>query len=252
MRKWKLATEIEHRARQVVPWLIQAFLFVLIVFYTIAVFVNRELGWAAGIERPLELTALLLIVAILGRIEARLPRDGAAEVTIYTDSTSFYEATRKTVESSRRRVYVTYFRSTSPHEAGSEVKRHIKACRRWANSSPKHSFRRVLINADNPSMAGYLQEELAEVLRARANERHYNVKLLPNIPHGLGVISLGIYDYDQVFISYASGSDRSVGLRIRSREVVRDCFEHYYDHLWTSATDIDKASIGQAPAANLP
>lgn len=245
---WKLATEIEHKARHVFQWLIQAGLAVLIVFYTIALFINRELGLAAGIERPLGLTALLLIVTILARIEDRLPRDGAPEVTVFTDRESFYEATRKTVENARRRVYVTYFRSVSPTELDVAVKQHIRTCRKWANSSPKHTFRRVMINADNPSMTGYLQQELAEVLRARANERHYNIRLLAGIPHDVGAISMGIYDDDLAFISYASGTDRVVGIRIRSRDVVRDVFEHYYDHLWSSAVDIDKISIGQTTA----
>ncbi|WP_309112854.1 hypothetical protein [Saccharothrix sp.] len=236
----KLAVEIDHRTKLVIRVLTQVCLGALIVFYTVAVFMNRELGLLDKVERPLILTALLLIIMILTRIEHRLPGDDATEVTVYADRTSFYEATRKAIENAQRRVYVTYFRTKSPTELDEAVQRHFKACRKWANSSPDHAFRRILINSDNPSMADYLHSELAEVVRARTNKRHYNVRLLDNVSQDAGAISMGIYDDDQVFISYASGTDRIAGIRIRSREVVRECFDHYYDHLWAAATEIDK------------
>ncbi|MFI9815195.1 hypothetical protein [Saccharothrix variisporea] len=239
----KLATELDHKARNAIRLFTRLGLGALAVFYVVAVFVNRELGLVEKIERPLILTALLLIITILVRIEQRLPEDGAAEVVVFADRTSFYEATRKAVENARKRVYVTYFRSKSPVELDAAVQQHFRACRKWANGSAERSFRRVMINTSNPSMVDYLRQELSEVLRAQENKKHYNVKLLDNVPHDVGAISLGIYDDDQVFISYVSGRDRVVGVGIRSREVVRECFEHYYDHLWTVATAIEESSV---------
>ncbi|MFJ9778317.1 hypothetical protein ACIRSS_01970 [Amycolatopsis sp. NPDC101161] len=116
------------------------------------------------------------MLTILARIERRLPERSAARV---------YEATRKATESARRRIYVTYFRSTSPTALDAAAQRHFKACRKWAASSPEHVFRRVLLNSDNPSMIDHLRQGLSMWVRQRTG--------------------------------------RIVGIEIRSREVVRDC-----------------------------
>ena len=238
----KLATEIEYTTGRVFRLLVRVGLGALIVLYAVAIFINRELGLVDKIERPLVLASLLLVLTVLVRIERRLPRDGNAEVTVYGDRAHLYESTRRAVENARHRVFVTYLRAKSPNELDAAVQQHFRACRKWAGSSPRHVFRRVIINADNPSMADYMRQELAEVRRARSNGRHYNVRVLNYVVHDADAISIGIYDDDQVFISYASGTDRIVGVGIRSREVVRECFEHYYDHLWSSATDIEECS----------
>ncbi|MET8996883.1 hypothetical protein [Amycolatopsis sp. NPDC004169] len=242
----RLATEVEHRVRRGILLLLQAALGGLTVFYVVAIFVNRELGFVEKLERPLILTALLFILTILARIERLLAERAGATVKVYSDRILFYQATRKAAENARRRIYVTYFRSTSPTELDAAVEQHFEACRRWARSSPNHVFRRVLLNSDNPSMIDHLRRELAVVARAQAAKRHYNVSVLNDVAQDVGAISLGIYDDEQVFISYASGRDRIVGLGIRSREVVRDCFEHYYDHLWSNATPIQKCLEGPA------
>ncbi|RSM38023.1 hypothetical protein DMA12_34570 [Amycolatopsis balhimycina DSM 5908] len=96
-------------------------------------------------------------------------------------------------------------------------------------------------------MIDHLRQELAVVARAQAAKRHYNISVLNDMPQDVGAISMGIYDDDQVFISYASGRDRMIGISIRSRDVVRDCFEHYYDHLWAKATPIRKCLEDPVP-----
>lgn len=236
----RLASEIEHRARRGILLLLQAALGGLTVFYVIAVFVNRELGLVEKLERPLILTALLFILTILARIERQLAERSGVTVKVYSDRAELYQATRKAVEKAQRRVYVTYFRATSPTKWDAAVEQHFKACTRWAASSPKHVFRRVMLDVGSPSMLDHLRQELAAVLRAQAAKRHYNVSVLHDMAHDVGAMSIGIYDDDQVFISYSSGRDRIVGIGIRSRDVVRDCFEHYYDHLWAKATPIEK------------
>ncbi|WP_372668339.1 hypothetical protein [Amycolatopsis kentuckyensis] len=244
----RLATEIEYRARRGFLLFLQLALSGLVAFYVVAVFINRELGLMERLERPLILTALLFVLTILARIERRLPERSSARVKVYFDRTSFYEATRKATESARRRIYVTYFRPTSPTALDAAAQRHFKACRKWAASSPEHVFRRVLLNSDNPSMIDHLRQELADVVRAQASKRHYNVSVLNDAALDVGAISVGIFDDEQVFISYASGPDRIVGIGICSREVVRDCFDHYYDHLWSNATPIDKCLAEQPEA----
>ncbi|MEV4054167.1 hypothetical protein AB0J55_23490 [Amycolatopsis sp. NPDC049688] len=244
----RLATEIEHRARQGILLLLQAALGGLTVFYVVAIFVNRELGLAEKLERPLTLTALLFLLTILARIERRLAERSDATIKVYSDRAELYQATRKAVEKAQRRVYVTYFRATSPTEWDAAVEQHFKACRRWAAGSPRHIFRRVVLGADSPSMLNHLRQELAAVTRAQAAKRHYSVSVLNDMARDVGAMSIGLYDDDQVFISYCSGRDRIVGIGIRSREVVRDCFDHYYDHLWSKATPIEKYLDGEAPA----
>jgi hypothetical protein len=236
--------EIEHRTGQLFRVLLRMGLAIIIPLYLVAVFINRELGLVDMIERPLILTALLLILSILVRIERHLHRDDTPELTVYDDRSSLYEATRKAVENARRRVYVTYLRSRSPLELDAAVREHFKACRKWASSSEKHVFRRVVINADNPSMLDYLRQEHTEVRRARENGRHYNVKVLRNVLYDSRAISIGIYDDEQVFLTYAADTDNLIGIGIRSRKAVRECFEHYYNHLWSTATDLDECLAG--------
>ncbi len=93
-------------------------------------------------------------------------------------------------------------------------------------------------------MADFLKQELAEVLNARANQLHYRVKLVRRELYPAALLNVGIYDDDQVFISYNSDTDRIAAIGIRGREVVRGCFEHYYDCLWNSARDIEEHHIG--------
>lgn len=243
----RMATEIEHRVRRGVLLLLQAALGGLTVFYVVAIFVNRELGLVEKLERPLILTALLFILTILAGIERRMSERSAATVTVYCDRTAFYQATRQAIENARRRVFVTYFRAISPAELDTAVERHFTACWKWAARSPDHIFRRVLLNSRNPAMVEHLRQELVHVARAQAAKRHYNVSVLNDVAEDVGAMSLGIYDDDLVFISYASGRDRLIGIGIHSREVVRDCFDHYYDHLWSIATPIQDCLGDRAP-----
>jgi hypothetical protein len=246
MRKPKLATELKRTSKRILRRGIQASLFALIVFYGVAMFVNRELGLATSLAWPLGLTSLLFIISILEGVEDRLPEDGAPKVTVYTDSTSFYEATREAIENARRRVWVTYPGPIGPGERSVAFQRHLGACQEWARRSDKRSFRRIMTNVRSASMAEYIQQEIVEMMLSRAEQRHnYTIRVLGDTDSDVGGIGIGIYDDDLVFLSYVSGSDRMVGIGIRGREIVRDCFEHYYEHLWaSSASDIDKLSIG--------
>ncbi|MFL6120763.1 hypothetical protein [Actinophytocola sp.] len=247
-----MATAIEHRTGRVFRLLIRAGLGAFIVFYATAVFINRELGLVDKIERPLIMAALLLILAVLARIERHLSRGETPEVTVYTNRHSFYTATRKTVENCQDRIFVCYLSPISPNEVDASFQQHIDACRKWAKSSPRHRFRRIGVNSDDPSMIEFLKRELTEVRRARVNQLHYRVKLLDRTTYDAAMFCVGIYDDDQVFISCNSDTDRIVGIGIRGREVVRECFDHYYDCLWHSAVDIEKFPIDEVPARVSP
>jgi hypothetical protein len=221
--------------------LIRVGLAALFVAYTVALFIHRELGLVDKIEQPLILATLLFIMAGLGRIEKRSARDDSPEVVVYHDRVSLYEGTRAAVEQSRHRVFVTYFRATPPAALDAAVQQHIKACRDWARNSPRHTFRRIIVNGSSPRMLSYLQEELAEMRRAQAKGRHYNVKVLNYKANDPDSLSVGLYDDDLLIISYASGTDRILGVSIRSRDVVQS-FDFYYNELWSRATDIEECT----------
>ena len=48
-------------------------------------------------------------------------------------------------------------------------------------------------------------------------------------------VRVGLYDYDTVFLTYSSDVDSVVGFSIRSREIVQQHFEPYFERLWNSA-----------------
>jgi hypothetical protein len=237
----KAGTDIVHKLDISIRQLIRIGLAILFVAYTVALFVHRELGLVDKIEQPLILATLLFIMAGLGRIENRSARDDNTEVIVYHDRVSLYEGTRAAVEKARHRVYVTYFRATPPAVLDAAVQQHIKACRDWARNSPRHTFRRIIVNGSNPQMLTYMQEELAEMRRAQAKGRHYNVKVLNYKANDPDSLSVGLYDDDLLILSYASGTDRILGVSIRNRDVVQS-FDSYYNELWSRATDIEECS----------
>ncbi len=246
---WKLATETDRKVHRAARVVIPILLGLLTTGYAVALFFHQELRLADKIEQPLIMASLLLIIGVLVRIERRLPSDEAPEVTIYPDRTSFYEATRRAVEDARHTVHVSYLRAWSPDELDDAVQRHVEACRKWADRSHEHSFRRVIVNGTDLPMVGFLEQELAEVRHARANKRHYNVRLFDRGAQAQGMVSIGLYDGEQVFVSYSIDTDSIMGMSIRSRKVVRDCFARYFDHLWENAVPIEKYPIGDAPAS---
>lgn len=52
--------------------------------------------------------------------------------------------------------------------------------------------------------------------------------------------------------TYAADTDNLIGIGIRSRKAVRECFEHYYNHLWSTATDLDECLAGSETLPESP
>jgi hypothetical protein len=145
-----------------------------------------------------------------------------------------YEATRHAVEHARSRVFVSYLRGYGPgHSDGSLA--HIDACRAWAMRSPGRRFRRVIRQGANAGLAGFIADECAAALAAKAQDRHYNVRLLSYTEYESEAVRVGLYDYDIVFLTYSSDVDTVIGFSIESREIVEQYFEPYYQKLWASA-----------------
>lgn len=173
--------------------------------------------------------------------------DRGASVTFYRDR-QFYLATRNAVEQASNRVFVSYLRVRSPDRLGDAARQHIEACRAWARSSPDHHFRRVILGTgvlgtEPAEMSEFLAQELAATRAARAGGNRYNVRLLTRSLHAEEAVSVGLYDDDLVFVSYGADADRMIGFSIRSREIVKEYFEYYYEKLWGSATPIEECDL---------
>ena len=228
--------------------------------YLIALFVNRELGVAKALELPLIFASLIIVIELSQRqdvamaaldkrvasmesnlaalIAAAMGQHDGTEVKFYRNR-QLYEATRQAVEQAKSRVYVTYLRNYGPGRSdGSHT--HVQACRDWALRHPDHRFRRVIRHGPNAGLADFISDEHEAELTASAQDRHYHVRLVPYEEFQTETVRVGLYDYDTVFLTYSSDVDAVVGLSIKSREIVQQYFEPYFDKLWESAKPIDE------------
>ena len=213
--------------------------------YLIALFVNRELGFAKALELPLVFASLILAIELLqrlgstvSRLERRLDavdsnltgllavlaqQTAGVEVTFYRNH-ELYEATRRAVEQSTERVYVSYLRDRGPSRGDGGLY-HVQACRDWAMRSRRHHFRRVIRDGPEASLTEFIAEELAFARKAAADDHYYQVKVLPRKKYGSETVRVGLYDYDTVFLTYSSDVDSVMPEpRVCSRRFSSSCF----------------------------
>lgn len=239
---------------------LEAVLGVAIPVYLIALFVDRELGVAKALKLPLIFASLILAIELLQRQDAAVAaldrrvasmesnlaaltvaamrqHDGT-EVKFYRNR-QLYEATRHAVERAKSRVFVTYLRSSGPSRSDG-AHAYMEACRDWALRHADHRFRRVIRHGPDAGLADFIADELAAEFSASAQDRHYHVRLVPYEEFQAETVRIGLYDYDTVFLTYSSDVDSIIGFSIKSREIVQQYFEPYFDKIWESARPIDR------------
>ena len=149
--------ELEKARRKWFVRTLEVVLAAAIPAYLIALFVNRELGFARALELPLVFASLILAIELLqrlgstvstletrvaavdanlaGLVAAMSRQTAGVEVTFYRNH-ELYEATRRAVAQATERVYVSYLRDRGPSRSDGSVY-HVQACRDWAMSFEK-------------------------------------------------------------------------------------------------------------------
>lgn len=246
------------RATRVVSSIVQYILLGLLIAYFAGMFFWRDLGALHQYEKQL-LAATLFWMVLFTITQASSTRNcenalGGANVTLVEihrmislmgedvevkalEDDQVYEATRLAVESSKKRVWVSYLRSQGPAQRTAAA-RHVDACRLWAMKHESHRFRRIILDSGGEWMSDFLKAELETVRKAKAKGRMYGVKVLADSRHSSEAFSIGIYD-DLVILTYAVDSHRLVGVKIRSNQAVDKFFRFYYESLWNSSTAVE-------------
>jgi hypothetical protein len=225
------------RFRMLFSGTVKVLLVLSIPAYVVALVLNRELGFFTWLEVPLISATLLLIVSLL----ERWAPDAAEErptISFYRDHNEFYRETRARIAAARQRVFVTYMRRQGPNRLGEAARGHFDECVAWAERSTEHHFRRIMVHAENAEMREFMHQQRDAEVSVRAKGYNYNVRVIAWTLHDADALSVGIIDDEYVFVSYSADRDRLVAFSIRSRQLVKDYFEYYYEKLWTSAEPI--------------